>query len=290
MSSTNRGVEVREEDDFYETPPWAVEVILPHLGVKPGMRIVEPSAGRGSLVRALLAAGVLPRDIVAVECNQDRAKMVSDLGVETVCGFWGSDIVLEPPDRIIMNPPYSFAEDHIRYACQVVKPGGMVVALVRLAFLAEGGCRASFRKDVPHSRLEMVKRPSFTAEILRWAKDEDLLRMARELKRPKKVAIEDWVPRLETVAEVRTRLKRTDSCAYAWAVFSKGEDGCMLPGGRFETIEEGGPTKRGRKASAEPVKKSGRGRKKASAQGAEPPQGAEPAKKGRWSQTSILGV
>lgn len=79
MSSTNRGG-YRMADDFYATPTWAVDAVLRRL-LMPGLRILEPSAGRGAIVRALLAHGADPALITAVEPHEGRAEVLRGLGV-----------------------------------------------------------------------------------------------------------------------------------------------------------------------------------------------------------------
>jgi len=186
VSSTGRGTE-RQDDDFYETPAWAVRAVLKHLPRLAGRRILEPSAGRGAIVRELIANGASPEMITAVEPNEERAEMVRARGVQAVARPFESygRPALGSFDLIIMNPPFSLAEQHIRLACEREWQGGplhsqgKVAALVRLAFLAEGKKRADFRLTRPHDRVELARRPAFING-------------------------------------------KTDSCAYAWGLWGEG--------------------------------------------------------------------
>ncbi len=241
MSSTNRGAE-RQEDDFYETPAWAVDAVLQRLGPPlAGKWILEPSAGRGAIVRGLLAYGASPYRLAA--CELDSARYHHLYNQHPEIGHSHGDFADYARtgaryDLIVMNPPFSLAEQHIRLACSLLAPGGTVAALVRLAFLAESQTRAGFRRDLPHDRLELVKRPSFTAEVLSWATDADLLAMVTDKDREKADAMAEKKRAKHMTAEqrllavVRGRLQKTDSCAYAWGLFGEGR------GGRFWTHEE----------------------------------------------------
>lgn len=238
MSSTNRGG-YRMADDFYATPTWAVDAVLRRL-LMPGLRILEPSAGRGAIVRALIAHGADPALITAVEPHESRHAALADLVPVTFnCGFEAfADNRDTRFDLVVMNPPFSLAESHIRLACSLLAPGGRVAALLRLAFLAEGQERADLRRLYPHDRLELVKRPSFTAEMLAWTTDAELLAMATDddraeaYKRAEKKRAKPMTPDQRLISVVRARLSQTDSCAYAWGIFGNG---C---GGRFWTHEE----------------------------------------------------
>lgn len=228
MSATNRSGKGRTVLDFYATPKAAVRALLPFLPPLPGLRILEPSAGRGAIVEALIEAGATPSLITAVELDPGRCAVIPD-GVVKVCADFG---MWTPPhafDIVITNPPYTEAESHVRRAISMLTPGGTCAALLRLAFLAEGQCRAPFRKAHPHDRIELVERMSFTAESLSWLTEAELSDMRRDIPANPKRGI---VAHIETVDEVRARLRATDSTPNAWGLFGEGR------GGRFWTVEE----------------------------------------------------
>jgi hypothetical protein len=203
VSSTNRGAE-RAADDFYETPAWATRAILPHLPPLPGLRILEPSAGRGAIVRELLMAGAIDAGanrfqtpgLAAIEMNKDFAP-----GLTALCSVACRDYLTMPAidieyyggpfDLIVMNPPFAGAQGHVEKACGMLAPGGCVAALLRLAFVASAK-RAPFRAAHPFDLYPLASRPSFTPD------------------------------------------GKTDSADYAWYVFGVGR------GGRFAVLEGNG--------------------------------------------------
>jgi hypothetical protein len=101
------------------------------------LRILEPSAGDGALIRAAANARTewLPL-FVAVEIHQERANgLMRDPLVERVacCDF----LNLTPDhigtfDRVLMNPPFDGGRDidHVRHAVKFLKPGGRLVAIM----------------------------------------------------------------------------------------------------------------------------------------------------------------
>lgn len=174
MSATGRGGE-RSADDFYETPAWATDALIRRIGPVVGKRILEPSAGAGGIVRRLIAAGAKPDDITAIEVDEARAErcglMLNCFGAvhgrfeEWVYGPLGEAArsLTARFDLVVMNPPFSLAEEHIRLAILLLAPGGLCCALERLAF----GCsrkRAAFRKAYPYDKIELACRPGFTPD------------------------------------------------------------------------------------------------------------------------------
>ncbi len=98
MSSTNRGA-LRHPDDYYATPAWSVDAILPHLPGLKTARILEPAAGDGAIVRALRLHGVEESQIEAVELDEERAAFCR-MSCPTVCGdFLAQPILVQPANR-----------------------------------------------------------------------------------------------------------------------------------------------------------------------------------------------
>lgn len=156
MSATNRRA-VRVPDDFYVTPPWVTRAILPHL---PQMQYpLDPAAGDGAILRELTNAKK-PRGF---ELSEPRAQACRDAGFpcETV-----DALDLETPwghfDGVIMNPPFSRAQEFVERAiAEAWDRGATVAALLRLAFL-ESKKRARFHIDNASDVFVLSKRPSYT--------------------------------------------------------------------------------------------------------------------------------
>ena len=147
-------------NDLYETPPEAVRALL---AVEPlSFRIWEPCAGRGAIVRELVAAGheVVGQDLVAYEG--------ADPGIES-----GIDFLREvrPPLRftcIVTNPPFKLADQFIRHGLTLVP---LVIVLLRLAAL-EGTARSDLidhhlrRLWLGRERLPMMHREGWSGRRL----------------------------------------------------------------------------------------------------------------------------
>jgi predicted RNA methylase len=125
---------------YYQTPIALAERMARIAGIKPGMTVLEPSAGAGRLADAVkkIEPGAT---VQAVEQHATLRQILEKKGHALI----GSDFnELEAPnkfDRVIMNPPFEKGQDmqHVRRAFDKVKPGGKVVAI-----MGEG---AFFRSD-----------------------------------------------------------------------------------------------------------------------------------------------
>lgn len=95
---------------FY-TPELTADFMVSLLELSPGQRILEPSAGEGSLVAALLRVGVEPRQITAWELDPDAVQTLRERfpGVQVECQDSLLDVGASSRtrfDRVIANPPY----------------------------------------------------------------------------------------------------------------------------------------------------------------------------------------
>jgi SAM-dependent methyltransferase len=156
----------RRKGDYYETPAWAVDAILPFLPLTTASLVVDAGSGSGAIAECI--AKHAPRlEVIGVEKQADlvaqaRAKeLYSCEFVEADFETWQSE--RSSPDIIIMNPPYSRAIEFIRRAQQIVKRGGTVAALLRVGFLASAQ-RYDFHTKHPSRIRVLDKRPSFTGD------------------------------------------------------------------------------------------------------------------------------
>lgn len=115
--------------DFYPTPPEVAALMLDPLDLR-GKTILEPSAGKGDLVRECLARGAAEM----LWCEQEPQLL--DLLATQRCGFCICPDFLRLSaaqvsyiDMIVMNPPFSADERHILHAWEIAPPGCEIVAL-----------------------------------------------------------------------------------------------------------------------------------------------------------------
>jgi len=167
-------------DGFVRTPAGlADDLVSGHRDMSAftwGARILEPSAGDGAIVRAILE-GDRDVTVIAVEPNGERADALDALSGEAdhagrVIVFRGAleqyaehvawcreyptaevaglpaTMHGDPFDGVIMNPPFGDSSrdlvwiDHVRTAWEMLRPGGLLVSIVPPSY--------AFRSDKAH--------------------------------------------------------------------------------------------------------------------------------------------
>lgn len=137
---------VDKATECHVTPPDVAARMVGYLGRAGDFHTLEPSAGTGALVRALLESGHSKRELCQVERHAGLAAGLAQYGpVINRCFLEWADEVrgkVEFP-RIIMNPPFSQVRAHIRAARSLLGRNGhseppRLVALVPSTFEAEG--------------------------------------------------------------------------------------------------------------------------------------------------------
>jgi SAM-dependent methyltransferase len=181
VSADPRGDDLRSKSGelstdlaFYPTSAEVAKVVVDRAAVCPGDRVLEPSAGDGALVRALLQRGAA---VEAIEVDSNRAKAVEALHNEHIVGVkraWSPavrdyvDVHDGPPwdrlrvvcanflqvpavaefDAVVMNPPFHGTHwmQHVRHAFDFLRPGGQLVTILPIgAELNESPPYARFR-------------------------------------------------------------------------------------------------------------------------------------------------
>jgi predicted RNA methylase len=127
-------VDHRREFNLFETPAPLARQLVELAGVQAGMKVLEPSAGPGRIVRALLDAGAR---VWCVEIEERTARpLLDELATEFVYvgDFleWSKDPEEGLFDRIVANPPFSRSQDveHVEAMWRLLAPGGRLVSVM----------------------------------------------------------------------------------------------------------------------------------------------------------------
>ena len=136
IGASNHSDSERQSDDYYATPPRAVEMLLEletflH-------RILEPSCGGGHIGKVLEVHGfeVDARDLVYRGYGKGGLDFLKSTETELDCDC-------------IQNPPYSKAQEFIEKAISVIGNGHKVAAFLKLTFLEGKNRRTMFEKYPP---------------------------------------------------------------------------------------------------------------------------------------------
>jgi len=237
MSSTARGA-TRSPGDYYRTPGWCIEEIVPFLD-EPSC-ILDPGCGDGAIGAALKDRfGHLL--ILGTEIDSALASKASKAGaydaVHHADFLQASEGRLAEDCLIIGNPPYSLAMEFVQRSFELVREtggGGTVCFLLRLPWLASMK-RRRFHQESLTSAYVLPRRPSFCWSHTYQVTCSACLEPAR-VKRS--VAVGEPAISVdcpigneckacgESAAIVReASTTTTDSCDYAWFVWDLDGDG-----------------------------------------------------------------
>lgn len=125
---------------YFPTPPDVVYRIMMLADIRPGMRVLEPSAGKGNIadeVRKQQPEAQL--DVIEIWASlRNILRLKGHNLVHDDCLTWQPDALY---DRIVMNPPFEKFADitHVQAMYKLLKPGGTLVSVM--------GESAFFRKE-----------------------------------------------------------------------------------------------------------------------------------------------
>ena len=122
----------KQEFGAFYTPSDLAQRVVGLADIRPGMRVMEPSAGMGAI--AVQAASVLHVRVTCVEVLQESFEYLRHLGLFYAV-LRGDFLDLDPDpifDRVVMNPPFAKQADiiHVTHALKFLKPGGILVSIM----------------------------------------------------------------------------------------------------------------------------------------------------------------
>lgn len=121
---------IPQDFGYFPTPPAVVARLVELAEVEHGMRLLEPSAGRGAIASAFFNVALI--DAVELLTDNFHALQADDRYDGLVQGDF---LELEPApiyDRVVMNPPFERQADikHVLHALKFLKPGGLLVSVM----------------------------------------------------------------------------------------------------------------------------------------------------------------
>lgn len=130
----------REGIDYFPTPEPLGLKMVEWANVKPGEKILEPSAGHGAIARYF--PETTARTLVEPSSELASKASLNSPGARVVVSRFEDLDIVNKYDAIVMNPPFGSggktAIDHLRKATKHLKNGGRIVAL-----LPDGGTAAT---------------------------------------------------------------------------------------------------------------------------------------------------
>jgi predicted RNA methylase len=121
----------KDEYNFFPSPPSVVARLLELADIERGMRVLEPSAGKGAIAYACADNGA------TVDCYElMESNFVALAGDIKFCSVRNMDFLSQAPeasyDRVVMNPPFAKQQDikHVLHALKFLKPDGLLVSVM----------------------------------------------------------------------------------------------------------------------------------------------------------------
>jgi len=122
----------KDEYNYFPTPSALVDRIMQIADVQPGMRCLEPSAGKGAIANSLIIATGSSELVDCIELMPENVRHLRGLGLETLEGDFLGVVAIKLYDRIVMNPPFAKQADikHVMHALNFLKSGGLLVSIM----------------------------------------------------------------------------------------------------------------------------------------------------------------
>lgn len=137
-----RSIAMARDNGYFPTPRDLALRVVDLAEIHPGMRVLEPSAGRGALVDAIFEreprANVTCVEILMKNQSALVARYIEDDRVTLILHDFLDCEFNAPVDRVVMNPPFENKADidHVTHAWRFVKPGGRLVSIMSASILS----------------------------------------------------------------------------------------------------------------------------------------------------------
>ena len=142
VAKIEEGVKFCPIPGFYPTPPALADRMIAKADLHEGLKVLEPSAGKGDLAERI--AAIVGRDNVTLcEVNRQLVALLEakGFGARLVSGDFlerftvtetGRESAPARFDRVILNPPFERGADvpHVMLAYDLLVPGGRLVAIM----------------------------------------------------------------------------------------------------------------------------------------------------------------
>ena len=157
----------KDEFNYFPTPPEVVSRMMDIADIDGGMRVLEPSAGKGAIAYQCARHGATVDCIELMDANYGALAGDMKLGTVTKADF----LTVEPTpiyDRVVMNPPFLKQNDikHVLHALKFLKPDGLLVSVMASSVVFRDNSLTTGFRDLVDERggsIEALPEGSFKA-------------------------------------------------------------------------------------------------------------------------------
>lgn len=160
LAASSHSEQEREQNDYYATPPSAVEELLKRESFN--KYVLEPAVGGGSIAEVLKSHGHIVQSMDIVDRGYEGTEVRDFLQTSK------NDLICSPD--IVTNPPYSIATEFVEHALDISMDSVKVAMLLKIQFLETKKRLALFRKYPPKfiyvftNRIACAKNGNFNGE------------------------------------------------------------------------------------------------------------------------------
>jgi SAM-dependent methyltransferase len=133
---------------FYPTPSHLAAqmkaIVAGHFKGREAYAVLDPSAGRGDLLDQFHRRGTYGR-MLACEIDPDLRSVLEGKGYHVVHHDFLTLPSLAGVDAIVMNPPFDKGAEHVLHAWRILRPGGILVAVLNAETLRNPAASPSRR-------------------------------------------------------------------------------------------------------------------------------------------------
>lgn len=197
--------------ELYPTPDKIIEKMLSGVDLNYVKTILEPSAGKGNLVKGIKnRAQYQNLDIDCVELNSDLRNLLKGSGERVVGDDFLSFRTMKQYDLIVMNPPFSEGDKHLAKAFHMQKNhGGAVIALINAETIRNP--YSNLRKEI----VNVIDEAGGSVEYLQYAfaeaerkTDVEVALIKVKFPKPKRISsIMDRIQKAKEMEEPETNNK-----------------------------------------------------------------------------------
>lgn len=128
-------ITVPQDFGYFPTPAPIVARLLDLADIAPGMLVLEPSAGRGNIAKAV--AEVAEVDCVELLQKNVEALLTGEFARDVIMSDFLALVPAPTYDRVVMNPPFARQDDirHVQHALRFLKPEGRLVSVMASSIL-----------------------------------------------------------------------------------------------------------------------------------------------------------
>jgi SAM-dependent methyltransferase len=221
MSAKGRAASgyVPDPNGFFSTQPRVTRAILPHLGIRPGMRILEPSCGKGAIARVLREEYGKTIVIVGIEIDKRRAAQARKAKVGELAVFdlvEATDLFKVKPEEFeapfdiaITNPSFSIWLPVAEHCFQFAPTTTLLLPLNAISSKKRSDW---WRAHPAHLRV-LSKRPSFAISV------KCILAKKKQCSYQELIALDAKPKKQCPLCGERTETTSSDASEYCWATW-----------------------------------------------------------------------